>query len=80
MIYSEIRLKWYHPAFNIGMADLKSAWLLNEEPIALIVTVYRGRLTYRIPKTRKRISYAQIKDGLVKTARTIQQPSNTLPF
>ena len=79
-MYTEVRLKYYHPGFNIGMADLKSAWLLTDEPVALIVTVYRGNLTYRVPKTRKRISYRQLKPGLVKTNRTVVQPINVLPF
>ncbi|GAA4755982.1 hypothetical protein [Flavisolibacter ginsenosidimutans] len=80
MIYTEIRLRWFHPGFNIGLADLKSAWLLTGEPLQLIATVHRGSLVYRIPKTRRLVSYRQLKKGLVKTDRIIRQPIYLLPF
>lgn len=76
----DIHLKYYHPGLNIGMENLKSVWLPEEEPVQLSVTVYRGNLVYRFPKTRKRISYRMLKKGLLKKELIIQQPIDFLPF
>lgn len=80
MLFTEIHLKYYHPGLNIGMFHLKSVWLLQSTPVQLHVLVYRGNLMYRIPKTRKRVSYATLKKGLLKTNIVIRQPLNILPF
>jgi hypothetical protein len=53
---------------------------LENEPVKLTVTVYRGSLVYCVPKTGKRISYRQLKKGLVKRTTVIRQPNDLLPF
>lgn len=80
MLFTEITLRYYHPRLNIGMANLKSIWLLEPEPVQILATVYRGALIYRMPGSRKRISYRMLKKGLVKTTRIIKQPLHLLPF
>lgn len=76
----EIHLKYYNPELKIGLANPKSVWLLEGEPVQLSVSVYRGSLVYRIPKSGRRISYRQLKKGLVKKKTIIQQPFNLAPF
>jgi hypothetical protein len=76
----EIYLKYFHPELKLGMADPKSVWLLEDEPVKLTVTVYRGNLVYRLPKSGRRISYRQLKKGLLKKLTVIQQPDDLLPF
>jgi hypothetical protein len=76
----DIYLRYYNPALKIGLADLKSVWLLEGEPVQLLVTVYRGNLVYRMPKTRKRISYRTLKKGLIKTNIVLKRPLQLLPF
>lgn len=76
----DIHIRYYHPALKIGIADLKSVWLLEKQPLQLLVTVYRGNLVYRVPKTRKRISYRLLKKGLIKTHFVLRRPSDRLPF
>jgi len=80
MLFTEVILRYIHPALNIGMADLKSAWLLSSPPVQLKPTVYRGSLVYRIPVSGKRISYRTLKKGLIKKTIVIQQPLSLQPF
>jgi hypothetical protein len=56
-MYTEVVLKYFNPLLKIGMQDIRQVWLLNNEPIKLITTVHQGNLVYRVPGTRKRISY-----------------------
>jgi hypothetical protein len=76
----DVLIRFYHPQLCIGIADLKSVWLLKDKPVQLHVTVYRGALVYRVPKTRQRISYRMLKKGLVRTSFIIRRPAYLLPF
>ena len=77
---TQLRLLYYHPGLNIGMLDIRNAWLLEKEPVKLITGVHRGNLIFRMPGSGKRISYQSIKKGLIKKTIIIQQPFNLLPF
>lgn len=76
----EIHLKYFHHEFNIGLADLKNAWLLTDPPVRLKVAVRQANLAYRLPQTGRRIGYRQLKKGLVKCNRTLRLPDEPLPF
>ncbi len=76
----DIQLKYYSKEFNIGLADLKNAWFLTGLPVRLNVSVHQGCLCYRLPQDGKRVSYRQLKKGLVKCTRLICLPYEPLPF
>ena len=71
-----ILIKYINPSLNIGLANVKNAWLLGPTPVQLSVAVHRGLLVYRLPGSGKRISYRSLKKGLVKTNIIITE---TLP-
>lgn len=79
-MFEEIIIKYFHPDLNIGLQDVRNAWLLNKPPVKLNTTTYRGSLIYRIPGTAKRISYRTLKKGLVKKTIVIRHPISLLPF
>ncbi len=79
-MYQKIQLKYVHPGLNIGLADIKNAWLLTAVPKKLQTTVHQGLLIFRIPGSGKRISYKTLKKGLIKKSLTIRQPLRLLPF
>jgi hypothetical protein len=79
-MYSEVILKYFNPLLKIGMQDIRQVWLLSNEPVKLITTVHQGNLVYRIPGTRRRISYRSLKKGLVKKTIVLKQSFNILPF
>lgn len=80
-MFLTITIKYFHPVLKIGLEDIKNAWLLNlDQHIKLKTSVHRGNLVYRIPKSGKRISYADLKKGLKKQIIIIKQPINLLPF
>ena len=67
---------------QIGIEDIKNAWFLpeNEAPVKLNTIVHQGQLTYRFPSSGKRISYRQLKKGLIKKRIIVRQPIELLPF
>lgn len=67
----EINLQHVNQQLNIGMSDWKNAYLLTPQLLKLIAEVYKGRLVYRIPGSSKRISYSNIKKGLIKKSFSI---------
>jgi len=77
-----ISIKYYHPALQIGIEDIKNAWFLpvSGVPVKLNTIVYQGQLTYRFPASGKRISYRQLKKGLVKKIIFLHLPVDMLPF
>jgi hypothetical protein len=79
-VFKEIIIRYYHPTLNIGLEDIKSAWLLIASPVKLITTLHRGNLVFRIPVSGKRISYRTLKKGLIKKKILIKQPIQLLPF
>ncbi|HEY8688633.1 MAG TPA: hypothetical protein VIM07_05310 [Chitinophagaceae bacterium] len=62
-----IKLKYVNKKLNIGMVSWREVYLLSPQLIKLFVEVDKGRLVYRPKGSGKRISYLQIKNGLVKT-------------
>ncbi|MBL7730106.1 MAG: hypothetical protein JNM88_02935 [Chitinophagaceae bacterium] len=77
-----ISIKYYNPGLQIGIEDIKNAWYLPEGAAAvkLNTIVYQGQLTYRFPSSGKRISYRQLKKGLIKKRLIIRLPLELLPF
>ncbi len=58
-----ITIKYFHPGLNIGLEDVRNAWLIsgNETPVHLKTTIHQGHLHYRLPVSGKRISYQSLK-------------------
>jgi hypothetical protein len=79
-VYEEIIIRYFHPAYNLGLQDIRTAWLLNTPPVKLKTSLYRGNLIFRLPVSGKRISYRTLKKGLVKTTIILRQHIELLPF
>ena len=79
-MFEEVLINSFHPIYNIGLQDIRNAWLLDKIPVKLKTTTYRGILIYRIPGSGKRISYLRLKKGLVKKTIIIRQHFDLLPF
>lgn len=68
-----IQLKYLNPQMQIGLVSWREVYLLKKQPEKLLVEVERGRLIYRARGSSKRISYIQVRKGLIKTDRFIEQ-------
>ncbi len=79
-MFEEIIIRYFHPVYNIGLPDIRNAWILSKPPVKLTTTIYRGNLIFRLPGSGKRISYRTLKKGLVKKKIILRQAINTLPF
>jgi hypothetical protein len=79
-LFEQINMRYFHPGFNIGLQDIKNAWLLSDNPAKLSTALHRGSLVYRLPKSGKRISYRTLKKGLIKKQIIIKQPFYLLSF
>ena len=79
-MFEQLIIKYVHPVYNIGLQDIRNAWLLEKSPVKLVTTVYRGNLIFRLPGSGKRISYRILKKGLAKKTIIIRQPLNQLPI
>ena len=79
-MFVEHSLKHFHPSLNIGVEDIRNVWILGDPPVRLSVSLHRGLLAYRLPGSRKRISYRTLKKGLIKKKIIIRQPVPILPF
>ncbi len=62
----KLQLHYYNVKLQIGLVNLKTVYLLKPKPTLLLAEVYRGKLVYRAKGSSKRISYDQIKKGLLK--------------
>lgn len=69
-----IVLKYYNPLLNVALVSWREVYVLEKVPIRLIPEVSKGNLVYRRRGSAKRISYRQIKKGLVKQNITIRLP------
>lgn len=69
----KLKLKYYNVRLNIGMASIRQVYILSPVLIALQADVYRGKLVYRQKGSNKRISYDQLKKGLVKKEFTVSE-------
>jgi hypothetical protein len=79
-MYEEIEIKYVHPALGLAVQDVRNIWLLNPVPIKLTTTLHRGSLSFRIPKSGKRISYKTLKRGLIRQRIIIRKPYELLSF
>ena len=79
-MFQEIIIRYFHPCYNIGLQDIRNAWLLEKTPVKLATTIYLGSLTFRLPSSGRRVSYRSLKKGLTKKTIIIKQPLNLLPF
>jgi hypothetical protein len=78
-----IYLQYYNEQLKVGLADWKTVFLFEangQEPIQLLPEFHRGQLVYRGCGKSKRISYRQIKKGLIKKVTNIFIPDFILPF
>ena len=76
-----VNIRYYHKTLQIGLEDIRNAWLVSgKEPVKLKTIVYQGQLYYRLPLSGKRISYRELKKGLIKKQLTIYQVYYPLPF
>ena len=62
----KIHFRYYNQRLNLGMVDVKNVYDLKAEPVRLQPEVYRGKLVYRAKGSQHRISYDQLKQGLIK--------------
>lgn len=79
-MFEEIIIKHFHPRLNVGLQDIRTAWLLYDSPVKLFTAIHRGNLVYRMPNSGKRISYLTLKKGLIKKRIIIKQELHLLPF
>ncbi len=71
--------KYYNPLLKTGLVSYREAWLFGKEyPEKLYTEVYKGKLVFRQRGSSLRISYARIKQGLVKKKLLIKEPP--MPF
>jgi hypothetical protein len=77
-----IAIKYFHQGYNIGLEDVRNAWLLSsiENPVQLKTTIHQGHLHYRLPVSGRRISYMSLKKGLIKKQIVVKLPFQWLPF
>jgi len=74
-----IRINYFNPYLNIGLTSWREAWLLSGKyPEKLYTELYRNKLVYRKRGSDKRISYHQLKKGLIKKIMMLQE--EPLPF
>lgn len=71
--------KYWNPLLNIAMADRQLVYQFPKK-IQMLREVYRGELYYRVPGSSKRISYKQLKRGLIKKQIIIPEELYLLPF
>ena len=72
--------KYWNPDLNIAFYSWQQVYLLGPKPKELRVEVHKGNLVYRIPGSYKRISYANIKKGLVRKNISVIVPFLLIPF
>jgi len=69
----KIKLKYINERLQIGLIDVRQAFLLSPSFTPLIPEVYKGNLVYRSKGSTKRISYRAIKKGIIKKTIFIEQ-------
>jgi len=80
-MYYTLTLKYFHPQLKIALKNIKEAWLLTDinNPVKLKSIFYQGNLYYRIPLSGKRVSYNNLKKGLIKKTIRVKTPLSLLP-
>lgn len=75
-----ITIRYFNPDMKIGLQDVKNAWYLADKtPIQLTTIIYQGALYFRFPGSGKRISYKQLKKGLIRKHIDLLFPMELLP-
>ena len=72
-----LQFLYYNPALKIAFNNWRQVYLLQQTPVLLNPSIHRGALVYRLPGSKKRISYKKIKQDLVK--QQISLPVELLP-
>ena len=76
-----ITIRYFNPVLKIGLQDVKNAWYLADKtPVQLTTIIYQGALYFRFPGSGRRISYKQLKKGLIKKQIELLLPLELLPF
>ena len=60
-----ITLKYWNHRLGIGLADWRNVYQFPQEQL-MNIEIPQGKLCYRLKGSSKRISYDQLKYGLVK--------------
>ena len=71
-----IILKYWNEELLIGVADWKNVYQFPQQ-LLLQKEIHQGKLCYRSRGSSKRISYRQLKKGLIKKKMIIKE---VLPF
>jgi hypothetical protein len=58
-------LKYWNAQLQIGMADWKNVYKFPQQQL-MQTEIHQGKLCYRLKGSSKRISYTQLKKGIVK--------------
>ena len=75
----KIFVKLYNHKLKIGLVSWREAWLFTSEyPEKLYTEVHKGKLVFRQRGSSTRISYQQLKKGLIRKQILINEPP--LPF
>jgi hypothetical protein len=61
-----IKLKLINEKLSIGFVNWREVYIFYPKVIQLNAEVDRGRLVYRVKRSKRRKSYLQIKKGLIK--------------
>jgi hypothetical protein len=69
----KIKLRYINERLQVGMVDIKHVYLLSPQLTPLRPEVYKGNLVYRAKGSSRRISYDQIKKGLVKRSFVVKE-------
>lgn len=72
-----IVLKYWNPLYQIALADWQTVYQFPQKKM-MVKEVYRGSLYYRLKGSSRRISYRQLKKGLLKKQIFIKE--ELLPF
>ena len=67
-----VKLKLVNEKLHIGLVNWREVYIFYPKIIQLNPEVDRGRLVYRSKGSKRRISYIQIKTGLIKKNYSIQ--------
>ena len=62
----KIKINYINTKLHIGLVNWREVYIYSPTVAILIPEVERGRLAYREKGSMKRISYLQIKKGLLK--------------
>lgn len=72
-------IKLFNPRLKIGLVSWREAWLFETVyPEKLNTEVYKGKLVFRKRGSSVRISYQQLKTGLIR--KQIRIKEEPLPF